>query len=478
MSAEEAYRAAQAVIVNSMSMGSMALDFDTEGCRDLAEIPPEIGQLERLENLDLSNTQIADLTPIAGLSGLTRLDLHNSQVADLAPIAGLSALTRLYLDNTQVADLISISELTALKSLYLNNTQVSDLTPISGLLNLTTLAISDTNTADLKPISNLTKLGQRGSLGGLFFEDIIATKFDPELARLSEIDNDEDRTEQTLAYLRAQRDRTPDPPEDRPNAPSFTLPEGGPITPAASPLAADDPTQAALHDEVRRKTQRLITVIGDSNQHALLRDDVLAYAEVIDPPETDILADLLLSRFNTLRHALEAHQAHTAADHIDALPEAIARALQDLIETHGLYALGKPGMAEAEARAREILEGPTNPDAIDPLRQIADSLAAHPGVATPEATALLQTDAKTADPTTPSGRIGLGRGLAIFWNMLGTAARAAWTVTKAGTSLTAGSILGQAIPGWLKANQAVIELYFAAFTGSVPAWFTWLMSLL
>ncbi|MEO1548950.1 MAG: hypothetical protein AAFR93_00795, partial [Pseudomonadota bacterium] len=283
---------------------------------------------------------------------------------------------------------------------------------------------------------------------------------------------------QTLAYLRAQRDRVPEPPEDRPHAPSFTMPPGGPITPDTAALAADDPTQAALHEEARRKTRRLITIIGNSNQHAVLRDDAMAYAQVIDPPETDIVADLLLSRFNTLRHALEAHQAHSAQDHIDALPEAIARALQDLIETHGLYALGKPGMAEAEARAREILQGPAKPEAIEPIRDIADSIGFHQEVATPEATAPLQADAKTADPSTPSGRMALGRAGNSIFNMLGAVARLGWTVMKAGTSLTAGSILGQAIPGWLKANQSLIELYFAAYIGAVPAWFTWLMSLL
>ncbi|MEM9268817.1 MAG: hypothetical protein AAGA78_07770, partial [Pseudomonadota bacterium] len=121
---------------------------------------------------------------------------------------------------------------------------------------------------------------------------------------------------------------------------------------------------------------------------------------------------------------------------------------------------------------------PTNPEAIEPIRKVTASIGFHREVATPEATAPLEADAKTADPSTPSGRMALGRAGNTIFNMLGATARAAWTVTKAGTSLTAGSILGQAIPGWLKTNQAVIELYFAAFTGSVPAWFTWLMSLL
>ena len=59
----------------------------------------------RAATLDLSGTQVADLAPLAGLTGLQRLGLSGTQVADLAPLAGLTGLQRLDLAGTQVADL-------------------------------------------------------------------------------------------------------------------------------------------------------------------------------------------------------------------------------------------------------------------------------------------------------------------------------------------------------------------------------------
>jgi len=68
------------------------------------------------------------------LTGLERLNLRNTGVTDLTPIAGLTGLERLYLCNTGVTDLAPIAGLIGLKYLYLCNTGVTDLAPIAGLI--------------------------------------------------------------------------------------------------------------------------------------------------------------------------------------------------------------------------------------------------------------------------------------------------------------------------------------------------------
>ena len=74
------------------------------------------GIAERVTELDLSYSQISDLSPIAGLTGLKTLYLFGTQVSDLSPIAGFTGLKTLGLTGTQVSDLSPIAGLTGLKS--------------------------------------------------------------------------------------------------------------------------------------------------------------------------------------------------------------------------------------------------------------------------------------------------------------------------------------------------------------------------
>jgi hypothetical protein len=48
---------------------------------------------------------------LSGLAGLTRLNLSSTQVIDISPLSGLTSLKRLNLNSTQVSDLRAISSL-------------------------------------------------------------------------------------------------------------------------------------------------------------------------------------------------------------------------------------------------------------------------------------------------------------------------------------------------------------------------------
>ena len=108
--------------------------------------------------LDLSSTQVSDLTPLAGLSNLRHLYLSSTQVSDLTPLAGLSNLQHLYLSSIQVSDLTPLARLSNLQHLGLRNTQVSDLTPLAGLPNLQHLDLSSTQVSDLTSLAGLSNL--------------------------------------------------------------------------------------------------------------------------------------------------------------------------------------------------------------------------------------------------------------------------------------------------------------------------------
>jgi Leucine-rich repeat (LRR) protein len=114
--------------------------------------------LTNLTNLDLSSTQISDITPLSNLVNLTNLDLSFTQVSDITPLLNLSNLTTLDLKSTQISDITPLSNLVNLTNLDLSSTQVSDITPLSNLVNLKTLDLSFTQVSNVTPLLNLVNL--------------------------------------------------------------------------------------------------------------------------------------------------------------------------------------------------------------------------------------------------------------------------------------------------------------------------------
>jgi Leucine-rich repeat (LRR) protein len=102
---------------------------------DIVDLTP-ISKLRSLETLILSDcTEVTDLSPLAGLAGLRFLNLYRTGIQDLSPLAGLTGLVMLSLWNcTGIRDLSPLAALDRLDRLYLEGcTGVTDLSPIVGL---------------------------------------------------------------------------------------------------------------------------------------------------------------------------------------------------------------------------------------------------------------------------------------------------------------------------------------------------------
>jgi Leucine-rich repeat (LRR) protein/tRNA A-37 threonylcarbamoyl transferase component Bud32 len=85
-----------------------------------------------LLELDLSDTQIADLAPLAGMP-LGELKLKKcTKVTDLSPLRGMP-LTNLLAEGTGVSSVEPLRGISALQKLDIGKTPVSDLSPLSGL---------------------------------------------------------------------------------------------------------------------------------------------------------------------------------------------------------------------------------------------------------------------------------------------------------------------------------------------------------
>jgi hypothetical protein len=83
------------------------------------------------------STKIDTLAPLAGLR-LRTLDIEGTNVADLSPLGGMSTLERLDIAHTPVAEIEVVKSFDKLEWLRLDGAKVTDLSP---LLNLKTLAL-------------------------------------------------------------------------------------------------------------------------------------------------------------------------------------------------------------------------------------------------------------------------------------------------------------------------------------------------
>jgi Leucine-rich repeat (LRR) protein len=131
--------------------------------------PPLCGELLAvLQKLDVSNTQVSNLSPLAGLSALQELFVYNTRVTDLSPLAGLSALQKLNFSDTQVADLSPLAGLSALQNLNFSDTQVCDLSPLIALIR------------DGLPVKWSSHLGEGN---GIYVENCPLTNPPPEIVK-------------------------------------------------------------------------------------------------------------------------------------------------------------------------------------------------------------------------------------------------------------------------------------------------------
>ena len=119
-----------------------------------------LAALTNLTQLDLRHTQVSDVSALAALTNLTQLDLYNTQVSDVSALAALTNLTHLNLRSTKVSDVSALAALTNLTQLDLDGTKVSDVSVFAALTNLTHLNLRSTQVSDVSALAALTNLTQ------------------------------------------------------------------------------------------------------------------------------------------------------------------------------------------------------------------------------------------------------------------------------------------------------------------------------
>jgi len=111
-----------------------------------------------LEELEVANTDVSDLSVLNILTNLERLDLSNTQVTALEDLTNCSDMDYLSIEGCRITDIEPLGQLENLNSLNISNTLVTDLYPLSHLTSLQSLKISHTPVRNLYALQDLTSL--------------------------------------------------------------------------------------------------------------------------------------------------------------------------------------------------------------------------------------------------------------------------------------------------------------------------------
>ncbi len=113
----------------------------------------------RIEFLNLSGTNIRDLSPLIKLTSLKWLFSGACRyITDFSPLSELTSLQVLRLERTEIANCVFLSSLTSLEMLNLNNTKTTDISSLGNLNSLQVLNLEYCDIRDVSPLTNLTSL--------------------------------------------------------------------------------------------------------------------------------------------------------------------------------------------------------------------------------------------------------------------------------------------------------------------------------
>ena len=136
-----------------------------------------LSPLTQLQYLRLGENEIGDLSALvnvisAKMPMLVSLSIDDNGFHDIAPLTALKdQLESLNLNDTQISSLGPLAEFTNLTVLSISRTGISNLEPLRNLVNLGQLFINDNQISDLEPLSGLTNLTRLHTAGNPFEPD-------------------------------------------------------------------------------------------------------------------------------------------------------------------------------------------------------------------------------------------------------------------------------------------------------------------
>ena len=135
------------------------LDLSERGIRDISVL----ANCKELRRLNLSGNEISDLQGLMNLPLLSTLDISSNQINDLRPLMGIETLSRLDASENVLTDTSALGAMTSLQTLSLSGNPLADFSGLRRLTNLTSLELINTGLKDddlyyLSSLSMLKKL--------------------------------------------------------------------------------------------------------------------------------------------------------------------------------------------------------------------------------------------------------------------------------------------------------------------------------
>ena len=157
----------------------MMQSIDVSGIKTITTLDP-LSELSELQTLNISGTNVGDLTPLRNSNKLKTLKAANTRIDDLTPLKYDIMLEELDIAHTDVSSLAVLEILSKLEKLNISYTQVktlddvkqcpnmaflaaegckiNNLQPIAELNDMVALNISSTAVRDLSPVTHFTEL--------------------------------------------------------------------------------------------------------------------------------------------------------------------------------------------------------------------------------------------------------------------------------------------------------------------------------
>lgn len=131
-----------------------SLDLANRGIRDLNGLEHAVN----LAELNLSDNEISDLSPLRPLEALRELYVARNRLASLEGLSGLKELNHLEAPENEIDSLAVVGSLPKLQALDVSYNKIASLDAISSATNLTSLKINGNRIKRLEPVAGLAKL--------------------------------------------------------------------------------------------------------------------------------------------------------------------------------------------------------------------------------------------------------------------------------------------------------------------------------
>ena len=166
---ETADETASEVTVGTLSFRTDAAELDLSNM-DISDLSP-LTVCKGLKKLDITGNNVSDLTPLMDLTELEWLCFKDNVVTDLRPLMGMRSLRYINAEGNGITSTTALATLTDLNELYLAFNQLEDLSGLHSLVNLRRLGLENTGLSD-------EELGELSSMSGL---DVLLIYDNPDL---------------------------------------------------------------------------------------------------------------------------------------------------------------------------------------------------------------------------------------------------------------------------------------------------------